>query len=164
MRAAARQPRLRGVEIGLRLRQAGARVVEPAIPALSGKVHAADSLELADVVKKNKLHAKAVGKIDPAATAEKLTRFKKNLSDELRGILQPEMVGLARQLIAGRTVRAAADLFFESEFNYDLLGGNIAGGDPVKALRGAAKAKAFPVGLLVTSITVNKLLGWEHAN
>ena len=32
MRAAARQPRLRGVEIGLRLRQAGARIVEVTVP------------------------------------------------------------------------------------------------------------------------------------
>ena len=58
------------------------------------------------------------------------------------------------------TVRAAADLFFESEFNYDLLLGNVtAAGNAVKVLRGLAKAKEFPARLLVSSITVNQLLG-----
>jgi hypothetical protein len=61
-------------------------------------------------------------------------------------------------------VRQAAELFFTSEFNYDLLLGNVTtDGNAVKVLRGLAKAKEFPARLLVPSITVNQLLGGEHA-
>ena len=62
------------------------------------------------------------------------------------------------------TIRAAADLFWESEFNYDLLDGNLVGDNPVKVLRSLSKAKAFPREKLAPSITVNQLLGGEHAN
>ena len=60
------------------------------------------------------------------------------------------------------TVRQAAELFFTSEFNYDLLAGNLDGADPVKTLRSLAKAKAFPPAKLVASITTNQLLGGTH--
>jgi PRTRC genetic system protein B len=63
------------------------------------------------------------------------------------------------------TIRADADLFFESEFNYDLLLGNVAGnGNPANALRALKGAKTFPTRLLVPSITVTQLLGGEHDN
>jgi PRTRC genetic system protein B len=62
------------------------------------------------------------------------------------------------------TVRAAAELFFTSEFNYDLLLGNVTtDGNAVKVLRSLAKAKEFPERLLVPSITVKQLLGGAHA-
>jgi PRTRC genetic system protein B len=60
------------------------------------------------------------------------------------------------------TVRTAATLFFESEFNYDLLDGNLVGDNPVKTLRSLSKAREFPARLLVPSITVAQLLGGEH--
>lgn len=62
------------------------------------------------------------------------------------------------------TIQPAASLFFESEFNYDLLGGNVAGnGEPMKILRSLSQARAFPAARLVPSITAGQLLGDRHA-
>lgn len=60
---------------------------------------------------------------------------------------------------SAETIARAAGLFFESEFNYDLLGGNVAHtDDPVRVLRGLSRARAFPVERLVPSITIKEIL------
>ena len=64
---------------------------------------------------------------------------------------------------SSQTIHAAAALFWESAFNYDLLLGTVtAEGDAVKTLRSLSKARVFPERLLVPSITVNQLLGGDH--
>ena len=62
--------------------------------------------------------------------------------------------------VAGaETMAPAVRLFFESEFNYDLADGRLAGVDnAVKFLRSLAKARAFPLDKLVPHGTIGSLI------
>lgn len=62
------------------------------------------------------------------------------------------------------TMAQAAELFFESLFNNDLVGGKIRNGELLPFLRKIGRAKAFPSDQLVeTGVTVNEFISGARA-